>query len=54
MTIKPYLLIEQPECEHTPHPQGYLQHAAWADEMLKTHRQQRCPICGLWAIWVPK
>lgn len=39
---------------HTPHPTSYLAHAAWADEMLKTHRQKRCPGCGLWAIWEPK
>jgi rRNA maturation protein Nop10 len=42
------------QCKHTPHPDGYLQHAAWAEEKLKTHRQERCPVCGLWAIWVPK
>lgn len=35
-------------------PDGYLDRAEWALEMLKTHRQKRCPACGLWAIWVPK
>lgn len=39
---------------HAPHPTGYLAHAAWAEEMLKTHGQQQCPGCGLWAVWVPK
>lgn len=44
------------ECDHyhTPHPAGYIQHAAWAEEMQKTHRQARCAWCGLWAVWIPK
>lgn len=40
-------------CEHTPEPTGYLQWHAWAEEKAKTHIQERCPVCGLWAIWVP-
>ena len=39
---------------HTPHPEGYIQHAAWAERMLRTHRQVRCAWCGLWAVWIPK
>lgn len=39
---------------HTPHPDGYLAHSTWADEMLKTHRQTQCAWCGLWAVWIPK
>ncbi len=39
---------------HTPHPPGYVAHAEWAERMLRTHEQQRCPNCQLWAIWVPK
>jgi hypothetical protein len=27
---------------------------SWAEHMSKTHRQQRCPGCGLFVIWVPK
>ena len=48
--------LRQETCEHfhTPHPSSYLAHAAWADEMLKTHRQARCAWCGLWAVWIPK
>lgn len=51
-----YLLREQPECKHTDTdaPTGYTARAEWAAEKLKTHRQERCPVCGLWAIWVPK
>jgi hypothetical protein len=49
-----FLLVEQPECVHTPSPQGFLDWHAWAAEKNKTHRQRRCPVCGLWAIWVPK
>jgi len=49
-----YLLVEQPECKHTPHPRGLREHLDWQEEKAKTHRQERCPICGLWAVWVPK
>lgn len=38
---------------HTPHPHGYVAEAVWAEEMLLTHHQERCPGCNLWAIWVP-
>lgn len=48
--------VAESDCpaNHTPHPEGYIQHAAWAERMLKTHKQSRCPTCGLWAIWTPK
>ena len=36
---------------HTPAPSGYLQWHAWAQRMSKTHRQERCPGCDLYAIW---
>ena len=42
------------ECDHTPCPKEYLQWHEWAEEMEKTHRQIRCPHCGLWTIWVSK
>lgn len=46
------------ECEHvedhTACPDGYIQWHAWAAEMSKTHRQRKCPSCGLYAIWEPK
>jgi len=54
VTSTGWLLREQPECQHTPHPSGYLQFSNWAEEMSKTHRQERCPICGLWAVWTEK
>jgi len=41
-------------CKHTKCPTGYLQWHAWAECMMKTHTQKRCPNCGLWAIWVKK
>jgi hypothetical protein len=47
-----FSLTPGPLCEHTACPDGYLNWDAWAREMAKTHRQQRCPRCGLWAIWV--
>lgn len=43
-----------PLCEHTPHPKGYMEHYAWAQEMLKTHVQLQCPCCGLYAVWRKK
>ena len=36
---------------HTDAPSGYLQWHAWAERKAKTHKQERCPGCGLWAIW---
>jgi hypothetical protein len=39
---------------HTPAPLGYLAWHAWAERQARTHRQRRCPDCGLWAIWTPK
>ena len=42
---------------HTPCPVGpwdQLHWYSWAEHMSKTHRQMRCPVCGLFAIWVLK
>lgn len=39
--------------DHTPAPDGYIQWHAWAEQMSKTHRQDKCGGCGLYAIWVP-
>lgn len=39
--------------KHTPHPKRQFAHEAWAMEMLRTHKQIRCPGCNLWKIWVP-
>lgn len=36
---------------HTPHPRGYLEWHAWAEEMAATYDQTKCPGCGLMAIW---
>lgn len=37
---------------HTSCPEGYIQWHAWAERMMKTHKQKRCPECGFWSIWV--
>lgn len=54
----PLLPDEDSDCprraDHEPVPRGYLQHAEWAEEKLRTHRCERCPGCGLWKIWVPR
>lgn len=39
---------------HTPAPRSYLAWHEWAEEMAKTHVQQRCPRCGFLSIWVPR
>lgn len=39
--------------DHTPAPAGYLAWHEWAETMSATHQQQRCPGCGLLAIWEP-
>lgn len=41
-------------CVHTPCPETYHAGYEWAEQAMKTHRQVRCPTCGLWAIWLPK
>lgn len=43
--------------KHTPEPMhesDYMGWHAWARRMSKTHKQRRCPECGLFAIWVPR
>lgn len=35
---------------HTKMPVDYVGEAERAEELLKTHRQMKCPGCGLWAI----
>jgi hypothetical protein len=38
---------------HTPGPAGYVAASEWAERMLTTHSQHRCPGCGLYQIWLP-
>lgn len=40
--------------DHTPQPEGYIQWYAWAEMMVKTHRQSKCAGCGRYAIWTLK
>lgn len=40
--------------DHTPSPEGYIAWHSWAATMASTHRQRKCPDCGLYAIWEPK
>lgn len=50
--------MAEPTCpnraDHAEEPSGYLQWHEWAKRMSKTHKQSRCPGCGLWKIWTPK
>jgi hypothetical protein len=40
--------------EHTYGPSGYPDWHEWAEEMSKTHVQQKCGTCGCYLIWEPK
>jgi hypothetical protein len=40
--------------KHTRSPLTYLARYSWAQDMMKGHRQLRCPGCGLYKIWVSK
>ncbi len=40
--------------DHEDGPDTYVAWQDWAKQMAKTHRQVRCPACGLFKIWVPK
>lgn len=42
------------KCKHTPCPIGYIQWHSWAKDKMKTHDQEQCKSCGLWAVWVKK
>lgn len=44
---------DKPEL-HTEQPELYSDWQSWAIKMSKTHYQEQCPSCGLWAVWVPK
>ena len=33
-------------------PKGYIQFFEWCKEKSKTHKQIKCPECGLYKIWV--
>jgi hypothetical protein len=43
------------ECPNADHhetgPEGYIHWHAWAEEKTKTHKQRKCPDCGLWLLW---
>ncbi len=42
------------KCVHTPQPEGYNEWREFARLASRTHRQVRCPRCGLWQVWLPK
>ncbi len=39
---------------HTKCPAGYVAWHLWAKQKAKTHKQIKCPGCGLYAVWVKK
>lgn len=42
------------QANHVEGPPGFFALHEWATRMERTHTQERCPHCGLWAIWTPK
>jgi hypothetical protein len=54
MSRKPAAQLCPNEAGHTPQPRGYVAWHEWAEKMAETHKQERCPSCGLWEVWVPK
>lgn len=50
---KPTHVPCQNEAAHTPAPERYFAWHEWAEEMSKAHRQERCPGCDLFKIWIP-
>lgn len=39
---------------HTKAPHSYLAWHEWATKMGRTHRQERCPTCGFFSVWIPR
>jgi hypothetical protein len=37
-----------------PNKRGMLAWMNYAEEMTRSHRQQQCPTCGRWHIWVKR
>ena len=42
------------KANHADQPADYGAASEWAEKMAKTHKQERCPTCGYWALWEPK
>lgn len=39
------------EHQHTGAPAGYPAWHEWAQQLARTHKQRRCPGCGLFKLW---
>jgi hypothetical protein len=37
--------------KHTRCPKDYVAWRVWAEAKSETHRQEKCPTCGLYVIW---
>lgn len=37
---------------HTKRPSGYVAWHEWAYKKARRHKQIRCPVCGLFSIWI--
>ena len=39
---------------HEPSPSGYTDWHEWAKAKNRTHKNSKCPDCGLFKIWTPR
>lgn len=39
---------------HSWMPSDIQDRVQWIIKMLPTHKQSKCPVCGLWVIWEPR
>lgn len=48
--------MPDPTCAelHTPLPTDPAERAFRNAELIQTHTRTRCPVCGLFAIWLPQ
>lgn len=51
LATRPGAVLVTLACRHTPCPTSYVHWHHWAERKARTHRQEQCPACGLWAIW---
>lgn len=45
-------MSKQRKCRHAVCPESYVAWHEWAEKKARTHRQEKCPVCGLWEVWV--
>jgi hypothetical protein len=50
--------MKKQDCPNTEctvsEPSDYIHWHEWARKKSKTHKQTKCPTCGLYTVWIPK